>query len=546
MPVVFFNTPSEAIAPELNLLSEGFDDLVQVGNHIDEAKVVIYTNPKDALENAGQHPDACHLLYCENHTLKMKGFTDVQLRRNGVDALIENDDVHGLISAVAEGYSNYPYSKVRKLDQGQDQVLDKDHETMHTLVRELNKLGYEAKYDPTLGIQLDSHEGAFAAIEFDDLQTLSGPRLITSGGNERYADGFLEAIELVNKKLGLDKQPDVRVTAEEQERKGVKIKDEYTITPDYRIQLKGLENKYIVGTSEATLEMLKQIRSYVKYDEDALVLGENGTGKELVTRTLVLNSVRNKEKKSKYFAIDIGAESDSLFLSNLVGSVKGAFTGAENHSGYLKEYNGGTIFFDEVGNISHEKQQMLLRLLHKDPDTDLRSATPVGSTKAFNFDIRFIMATNADLQQGLQRGTIREDFFNRINNMVIQIPALRERREDIPLMAGHFLEKLNKRYPDERKDIDKDAVQLLAAYPWPGNVRELEKTIMRAYMLEESKSISVGSIVKATLANDYKPAQDVMQNHEYLASQGLIKIRQKEATPGLVQQKQTQQVRQTF
>lgn len=541
MPVVFFNTSSEAVATELNLLSDSFGDLIQAGNHVGDAKVIVYTNPKDALENAGQNPEACNILYCEEYGIKTLGFTEQQLHRHGVDSIIQDGDIPQLVSAVANGYSSYPYNRIRNQEQAHGHagnMVSSVSDTMDTIINELKKFGYtDARYEPGVGIQLEAAQHAYASIEFDDLQTLTNPRLVAGWeieggmGLEKYRDGFSEALELVKEKLGLDipaNSVEVGADRSAMENGEARIKEAYTVTPDYRIQLSGLENKYIVGTSQATLEMLRQIRSYVKFDEDALVLGENGTGKELVTRTLVANSARHQTKKNKYFAVDIGAESDSLFLSNLVGSVKGAFTGAENHNGYLKDYNGGTIFFDEVGNISHEKQQMLLRLLHKDPETDLRSAVPVGSTKAFTFDIRFIMATNADLQQGLRNGTIREDFFNRINNMVIQIPALRERREDIPLMAGHFLEKLNKRYPSERKDMDSSAVQLLKEYPWPGNVRELEKTVMRAFMLEESKKISVDSIIKATLANDYKPAQEVKQNHEYLVEQGLIQVRERQ------------------
>jgi DNA-binding NtrC family response regulator len=212
-----------------------------------------------------------------------------------------------------------------------------------------------------------------------------------------------------------------------------------------------------------------------------LITGESGTGKELVARAIHFNSPR---KDQPFVIVDCTAIPETLIESELFGHAKGAFTGAsEKKKGLLETANGGTIFFDEIGNLNLTVQAKLLRVLQE------REFRPLGEEKIVHVDVRFISATNKDLKTMTREGTFREDFFYRLNIFPIHIAPLRDRREDIPHLAQHFLEKYRKELDKNVPHISAEAMKLLVFYDWPGNARQLENSIHRAVIMCQGRTI---------------------------------------------------------
>ena len=210
-------------------------------------------------------------------------------------------------------------------------------------------------------------------------------------------------------------------------------------------------------------------------DANILVLGESGTGKELIAGAVHVNSQR---KGRRFLSINCAALSDTLLESQLFGHVRGAFTGAiTTQKGLLEEADGGTLFLDEIGDVSAAVQAKLLRVIQE------REFIPVGATKAKSVDIRFVAATNKDLNKEVQEGRFREDLYYRLNVISIALPPLRERSEDIEPLAMHFLTKYARRIRKEIRGFSPESLQILKTYHWPGNVRELENVIERAAIL---------------------------------------------------------------
>jgi len=218
-------------------------------------------------------------------------------------------------------------------------------------------------------------------------------------------------------------------------------------------------------------------------DAAILILGESGTGKELIASSIHYASPRADRR---FLTVNCAALSESLLESQLFGHLKGAFTGAiQSQKGLLEEADGGTLFLDEIGELSPSLQAKLLRVLQ------FGELLPVGSTKPRHVDVRFLSATNKDLEKEVARGNFREDLFYRINVISLQLPPLRDRSEDIVPLAKHFLEQTahTPRYP--LPEIDPDAMSAMESYHWPGNVRELENVIARCAILSRGKPISI-------------------------------------------------------
>ena len=237
----------------------------------------------------------------------------------------------------------------------------------------------------------------------------------------------------------------------------------------------------LIGSSPAMLKVYELIRKVARTRSNVLIYGESGTGKELVARAIHVESPRSKEN---FVAINCGGIPETLIESELFGHKKGAFTGAiTDQKGLFAEADGGTIFLDEIAELSPALQVKLLRVLQE------RVFRPVGETEDIAVDIRIISATNKDLEQEVAAGNFREDLFYRLNVIQIRVPPLRERKEDIPLLAQHFLKK----YADEmQKQVDKispTALKILMQYDFPGNVRELENIIERNVALASSSAI---------------------------------------------------------
>jgi two-component system response regulator PilR (NtrC family) len=214
-----------------------------------------------------------------------------------------------------------------------------------------------------------------------------------------------------------------------------------------------------------------------------LITGESGTGKELVARAIHENSLR---AQAPFITINCGAFPETLLESELFGYMKGSFTGAnENRQGLFQAAHGGTLFMDEIGNMSLTMQVKLYRVLQEG------KVRPIGSTEETDVDVRIIAATNKDFEKEIAEGRFREDLYYRLSVIPIQLPALRERREDIPLLARHFLERFRKSMEKPIESLSPEAVHRLEAYDWPGNVRELENTMERAVALETGSEISL-------------------------------------------------------
>jgi two-component system response regulator AtoC len=239
----------------------------------------------------------------------------------------------------------------------------------------------------------------------------------------------------------------------------------------------------MVAKSRAMKAVFETIQKIADYKTTVLITGESGTGKELIARAIHFNGIR---KDHPMVAVNCGGLPENLLESELFGHVKGAFTDAvTDKEGLFKEANGGTLFLDEIGDLPLPLQVKLLRVLQ---DEILR---PLGSTDNIQVDVRIIAATAANLADRVTTGAFRDDLFYRINVLLIDVPPLRDRKEDIPLLVDHFIEKFADRLAKHVEGIQSDALQALMHYPWPGNVRELENVIERTLALSESEEIAL-------------------------------------------------------
>src|SRR2546426_9372274 len=246
-------------------------------------------------------------------------------------------------------------------------------------------------------------------------------------------------------------------------------------------RLTGLDN--ILGQSPKMRAIFELIQTIAPQSSRVLITGESGTGKELVARAIHENSPR---ALTPFITINCGAFPETLLESELFGYMKGAFTGAsENRQGLFQAAHGGTLFMDEIGNMSLTMQVKLYRVLQEG------KVRPIGSTEEADVDVRIIAATNKEFEKEIAEGRFREDLYYRLSVIPIHVPALRERREDIPLLARHFLERFRKSMEKPIEGIAPETMTKLEAYEWPGNVRELENTMERAVALETGREISV-------------------------------------------------------
>ena len=247
-----------------------------------------------------------------------------------------------------------------------------------------------------------------------------------------------------------------------------------------------LQFENIIGASPQMQTIFDVVRRISVTSSTVLVSGESGTGKELIAKAIHYNSPR---KDAAFVSINCGAMPESLLESELFGHVKGAFTGAiQNKKGLFEVADRGTLLLDEIGEMNMGMQVKLLRALQE------KTIRPVGGTQEIPVDVRVVAATNQDLQKAVDEGRVREDLFYRINVIPIRIPPLRERKDDIRLLAEHFMKKYTKEMGKNIQRISNEALSCLENYDWPGNVRELENAIERAIALEMSDTIGLESL----------------------------------------------------
>jgi DNA-binding NtrC family response regulator len=248
-----------------------------------------------------------------------------------------------------------------------------------------------------------------------------------------------------------------------------------------------LRNKFqfrnIIGQSGGMQEVFRALEKVVNSNVTVLIQGESGTGKELIARAIHYHSPTRSNKP--FVAVNCSALPESLLESELFGHEKGAFTGATGRRiGKFEVANGGSVFLDEIGLMTQATQAKVLRVLQE------REIERVGGNELVKVDVRVISATNKDLEEAIKNGEFREDLYYRIAVFPIKLPPLRERKEDIPLLAAHFLDKYAKQESKEIEGIAPDALELLMAYNWPGNVRELENAIERAVVLATTREVT--------------------------------------------------------
>ena len=242
----------------------------------------------------------------------------------------------------------------------------------------------------------------------------------------------------------------------------------------------------IIGKSGRILEVFDTIRKISDSPSTAMITGESGTGKELVARAIHFNSLR---RDKPFVSVNCGAIPEGLMESELFGHVRGAFTGAvSNKIGLFSAGEGGTLFLDEITEIPPLLQVKLLRAIQT------REIRRVGDTKDMKTDVRLIAASNLNLEDAVKDGVLREDLYYRLNVIPIQLPPLRERREDIPLLVAHFLQKFGKELGKGARGVAPDAMGVLERYHWPGNIRELENVLERAIVLGAGEMLSVESL----------------------------------------------------
>lgn len=247
-------------------------------------------------------------------------------------------------------------------------------------------------------------------------------------------------------------------------------------------QLKDEQQRYgMVGHGKAMQPVYNIISKVADVRCNVIIEGESGTGKELVARAV---HFQGQYADKPFVVIDCGALTDTLLESELFGHEKGAFTGAiKSKAGLLESAAGGTVFLDEIGNISDAMQVKLLRVVQE------QQVTRVGGTRPIKIDVRFIVATNQNLEARVAAGTFRHDLYHRLNVVKIHVPALRERRDDIPLLVKYFIDRFVKQYQRKITGFDAASMQQLVAYPWPGNVRELQNLIERHVALADGAEL---------------------------------------------------------
>ena len=294
---------------------------------------------------------------------------------------------------------------------------------------------------------------------------------------------------------------------------------------DYRRLQEALSDQYrlrrLIGQSEAMKRVFSLIQAVAETDSTVLLSGESGTGKELAARAIHFSS-RRRDKP--FVAVDCGAIAANLIASELFGHVRGAFTGADHdHGGLIQAADGGTLLLDEINNLPPDPQASLLRVI------EAREVRAVGAPSSVQVDVRYIASTNRNLKELVEQGKFREDLFYRFNVFPIHLPPLRERREDIPVLARHFLAEFSARMHKPVSDFTPEALEAFTRYDWPGNVRELSNVVERLVILCPGGAIGQAhfqeTIASATVGwNVPQTADELNQMRHHIRDRSVVDI----------------------
>jgi two-component system, NtrC family, nitrogen regulation response regulator NtrX len=327
-----------------------------------------------------------------------------------------------------------------------------------------------------LDVWLPGMDGLATLARLRERQVDSQVVLISGHGNIESAVRAIKlgAFDFVEKPLSLEKTVLVVRNALRQRR----LEDE-----NRALRARVDKTRTMVGESQAMRQLREQVAMAAPTNGRVLIYGENGTGKELVARTI---HALSRRRNATFVEVNCAAIPEELIESELFGHVRGAFTGAvADRRGKFEVADGGTIFLDEIGDMSVKTQAKVLRVLQE------QTMEPVGGTNRITVDARVLAATNKDLQAEIRSGGFREDLYFRLNVIPIFVPPLRERREDIPLLADHFMAEFAREYGRRLKMFDPPAVSVIEQYGWPGNVRELRNVIERLMIMVPGDSITV-------------------------------------------------------
>ncbi len=315
--------------------------------------------------------------------------------------------------------------------------------------------------------------------------------MVTPFGNGERIDGYLYVDRQRGKEPFLDKEFDLFYLLSERVAKAIAEQRQRELERTsqglmQRLAVQGVVPEEIITQNEKMLEVLREADKVKDSKTAVLIQGESGTGKELVAQKVHFTSQRSSKK---IIPINCGAIPDDLLEAELFGCERGAFTGAMPRKGLIEEANGGTLFLDEVGNLSLRHQAKLLRVLEEG------KVRRVGGNEERRVDVRVIAATNKDLAEEIKKGRFREDLYYRLNTVVLDLPPLRERRNDIKLLAQYFLDIYSRKFKKNLRGITEEALKLLERYPWPGNVRELKNEMERAVLLaDEGDELTPGHL----------------------------------------------------
>ncbi len=325
--------------------------------------------------------------------------------------------------------------------------------------------------DRVIGVLYLDHrfrKGAFTRKELELVESFADPAAIAIENARLYEENQRNQEELIERQREVDELNAIlRSNLEEKEIELARFRSHAPQKAEF-----GFDYSFIIGDSPRMLEIFQLLERVIPADVPVLVTGESGTGKELIAKAIHVNSDR---KDRPFVKENCAAIPETLLESELFGYKKGAFTGADRDKiGLFQQANGGTLFLDEIGEMSVDMQKKLLRVLQ---ENEIR---PVGGHETIKIDVRLVSASNRNLKDEIGEGRFREDLFYRLNVIAIEMPPLRERLEDIPLLVDHFLQRAAAQMKAEKKSIDESAMRQLFAYHWPGNVRELENEIQRA------------------------------------------------------------------
>ena len=369
-------------------------------------------------------------------------------------------------------------------------IVDDSYDILEVLHRQLSTLNYRTfqASDVTDAIDILQNSGIDLLITDLKMPGIDGMELVKYA-SEHFPDvpvlvitgfpsvsGAVEAVKsgAMEYLIKPFTTQELRIAVEKAFKENKNVRAE---TP--REVLRELNHSGLIGHSAALFEVLDLIHKIKNNRATVLITGESGTGKELVARAIHYNG---KFAKAPFIPVNCGAIPENLLESELFGFVKGAFTGAhETRAGFFQAADGGTIFLDEIGNASLPVQNRLLRVIQE------KEILMIGANKPQKIDVRIIAATNNDLIKMTKAGSFREDLYYRLNVISIHTPSLKDRKEDIPLLAKHFIKKYSKEFQKDELNITAKAVELLMRHSWPGNIRELENVIQRAVIMSETE-----------------------------------------------------------